>query len=97
MDLFLANVIETALVSGTFLTAFVFVTFMVLRRRKSPADPAELADISARLLRIEQAVDTIAIEMERVSEAQRFTARVLADKGGDAAPARVPPKVVTPH
>lgn len=36
-----------------------------------------------RLTRIEQAVDSIAVEVERISEAQRFTTKLLA--GRDAA------------
>ena len=44
------------------------------------SDPsAQLTD--ARLVRLEQAVDTIALEIERVSEAQRFTAKLLTDQG----------------
>ena len=37
-----------------------------------------LAD--ARLARLEQAVDTIALEVERISEAQRFTSKLLSEK-----------------
>jgi hypothetical protein len=33
----------------------------------------------ARLARIEQAVDAIAVEVERISEGQRFTTRLLSD------------------
>jgi hypothetical protein len=33
-----------------------------------------------RLTRIEQAVDAIAIEVERMSESQRFTSALLADR-----------------
>jgi hypothetical protein len=43
-------------------------------------------DVNARLERIEQAVDTIAIEMERVSEGQRFTSRILGELRGLPAP-----------
>ena len=39
-----------------------------------------LAATDARLERIEQAVDAIAIEIERISEAQRFTTRLLSQK-----------------
>lgn len=35
---------------------------------------------SARLERIEHAVDAIAIEIERISEAQRFTTRLLNER-----------------
>ena len=39
-------------------------------------------DVTARLERIEQAIDAIAVEVERVSEAQRFTTRLLSEKAG---------------
>lgn len=44
-------------------------------------------DVSARLERMEQAIDSIAIEVERISEGQRFTTKLLAERVGDA-PAR---------
>lgn len=46
--------------------------------RKGQATPVP-ADLSPRLDRIEQAVDAVAIEVERVSEGQRFTTKVLAE------------------
>ena len=46
-----------------------------------------LAD--ARLARLEQAVDAIALEVERISEAQRFTAKLLREESRTtAAPAQ---------
>jgi hypothetical protein len=39
---------------------------------------ASIPDIEARLARIEQAVETTAVEVERIAEAQRFTSRLLA-------------------
>lgn len=41
--------------------------------------PALPADLTARLERIEQAVEAVAIEVERISEGQRFTAKLMAD------------------
>lgn len=38
------------------------------------------SETSARIERIEQAVDAIAIEIERISEGQRFTTRLLSDR-----------------
>jgi hypothetical protein len=66
------------------------------RKALQPQLPAELTE---RIARIEQIVETTAVEVERVSEAQRFTARVLADR---AAPGGLPPshahgRVNTPH
>lgn len=62
-----------------------------LERPPPPAAPPALsADATARLERIEQAVDSIAIEMERVSEAQRFAAKLLAEASARALPASAP-------
>jgi hypothetical protein len=44
----------------------------------------------ARIERIEQAVDSIAIEMERVSEGQRFVTKLLSERAPSAAE-RLPP------
>lgn len=50
---------------------------------RKKASPTELApDVQDRMTRIEQAVDAIAIEVERMSEGQRFTTRLLAEKLG---------------
>ena len=38
------------------------------------------AAAEARLERMEQAVDAIAIEIERISEGQRFTTKLLSDR-----------------
>ena len=45
----------------------------------------------------EQAIDATAVEVERISEAQRFTTKLLVDRGHQAINAETPRKVVTPH
>lgn len=47
-------------------------------RRGTPA-PVN-AELAAQINRIEQAVDTMAVEVERISEAQRFQAKLLSDR-----------------
>ena len=42
--------------------------------------PAVPSDVSARLERMEQAIDAIAVEVERIAEGQRFTTRLLGDR-----------------
>ena len=42
-------------------------------------------DVAARLERMEQAIDAIAVEVERIAEGQRFTSKLLAGRA-DAAP-----------
>jgi hypothetical protein len=52
-------------------------------RRLEARDRARLGtptNIEERLSRIEHAVDSIAIEVERVSEGQRFTTRLLSER-----------------
>ena len=41
-------------------------------------------DHTQRLERMEQAIDSIAIEIERVSEGQRFVTRLMAERQGVA-------------
>jgi hypothetical protein len=36
-------------------------------------------DVSSRLERMEQSIDAVALEMERISEGQRFTTKLLSD------------------
>ena len=43
---------------------------------------------------IEQAIDAIALEVERISEGQRFTTKLLSEKPERAGQ---PPRVITPH
>ena len=51
-------------------------------------------DVGARLERMEQAIDAIAVEVERIAEGQRFTSKLLAGRadgsGSEHALARTP-------
>ncbi|GJG85829.1 hypothetical protein tb265_10100 [Gemmatimonadetes bacterium T265] len=53
------------------------------RRRDARAPVAAGAD-SARLARVEQAVEAVAIEVERISEGQRFVTQLLAERRDEA-------------
>jgi len=46
------------------------------------------ADVSARLARIESAVESIAIEVERISEGQRFLTKLQSEKLPPSTPDR---------
>lgn len=54
-------------------------------RAPKPRDQGPIVD-EARFSRLEDAVETIAIEVERIAEAQRFSAKLLAERA-NAAPA----------
>ena len=53
--------------------------------RGAAAPPALSRELTDRLLRIENTVDSIAIEVERISEGQRFTTKLLAERSEPAA------------
>jgi hypothetical protein len=53
--------------------------------RRAPMPAPIPSDVTARLERIEQAVDTIAIEVERVSEGQRFVTKIMVERPSMAA------------
>jgi hypothetical protein len=62
--------------------------------------PDRAQALEQKLERLEQAVDVIALEMERVGEGQRFLAKVLAERAPDGlVPGRATPhdRPVTPH
>lgn len=49
--------------------------------RRTMATPAALPpEVSQRLAAIEQAVDSVAVEVERISEGQRFTTKLLSER-----------------
>ena len=57
---------------------------------KNPQLPAEIMN---RFERMEQSLDAIAVEVERISEGQRFTTRLLSERSGtppSEPPARQP-------
>jgi len=60
--------------------AIGFAVRMLKRPNREPASPA-LQESSARLERLENSVDAIAVEIERISEGQRFVTRLLSDPG----------------
>ena len=74
------------------------------RRLWHRGGPRHAIDIEAspRLQRMEQAIESIAVEVERIGEAQRFTTKLLTERQPDAAarlgiPARREPGTITPH
>jgi hypothetical protein len=86
------------LVCGT--VAFV-ASLRFLRRflelRHERRFPIAIDGLQERLERIELAAEATAVEVERMSEANRFIAKLLADRGGAANLASPPERVITPH
>ena len=68
-------------------------------RLASGAERLGTGAAEARFDRLEQLTESVALELERVAEAQRFQAKLLAgraDQGGGDRPA-VPARIITPH
>ena len=64
---------------------FTGIVITALKRKSSATLPSReielrLSDIVERLARIENTFEATSIEVERISEAQRFTAKVLAER-----------------
>jgi hypothetical protein len=78
-------------ITGITIVGTIFVLFPLalaaawnLWKRGSRAAVAPAAADAARMERLEQAVDAIAIEVERVSEGQRYVTRLLTEGGAPA-------------
>ncbi|HWH52693.1 MAG TPA: hypothetical protein VN651_14180 [Gemmatimonadaceae bacterium] len=50
------------------------------RRAAAPDLSRQLDEIVARIERLDGAVEAVAVEVERISEGQRFTTRLLAER-----------------
>jgi len=60
----------------------IVLTLINRRRGGLPAvDPKLLEEINARLAHLEQVTDSTAVEIERIGEGQRFTTKLLSDRG----------------
>lgn len=79
------DIVQMALVSFVMIVLGLPFAIGIARRflQRPVAPPAVSPDVTARLERIEQAVDTISIEVERMAEAQRFSAKLLAGRAAD--------------
>lgn len=84
-------------VCGTvaFVTSVRFIR-RVLELKHERSLAASTAELRERLDRIESVVEATALEVERVSEANRFVAKLLADRSSVPLPTR-PERVITPH
>ena len=56
---------------------------LIARRMDRQPVSLPLGAVEQRLERIEQAVETMAVEVERISEGQRFATRLLAERAGE--------------
>jgi len=81
------------------LGSFTKIILTFINRRRPVAGPSTpaLDEIAQRLARMEQAIDATAVEVERISEAQRFTTKLLVERGHQAPIENARARIVTPH
>jgi hypothetical protein len=86
MDPDVSKIAQIAAVFGGFV-GFVAVLVIVVRaaswamrspRRQAASEMPRFDD--SRFTRLEEAVDSIALEVERIAEAQRFTAKLMSER-----------------
>ena len=75
-----------AMISVTAILSFSVVRIVTafLSRNRQPVLRETPDRQEERLARIEQAVDAIAIEVERIAEGQRFTTKLLSEKARES-------------
>ena len=87
---------QVVVILGAFVTAIIFAIGIPLTKaysRKIEAEsknPRLPTEVMSRLERMEQAIDSVALEVERISEGQRFTTKLLSEGRGAAEGRQIP-------
>ena len=76
----------TVIVTSIAVLAVVYVgtKWAVAASKRHELGGVQLGD--SRLEQIQQSIDSIAIEVERITEAQRFTAKLMAERADERLP-----------
>lgn len=82
MDPYVSNFAQVAIIVvllvGSLSTIGVLTNRAILRAKRK--ESTQLAVDDERLEQLQQSVDAIAVEVERIAEAQRFTAKLMAGR-----------------
>ena len=79
--------------------AFWSITTIWTKRLEAKRGMVPAGEFAQQLARIESAIEVMAVEVERIAEAQRFSARLLAEREGARLELPRSPEVrpITPH
>lgn len=83
MDPDVANFgVVAAIIVGMVGSLAAITTWMVrnINKKPAPRDVPNVLQMEARFDQLQQSVDAIAVEVERIAEAQRFSAKLLSEK-----------------
>ena len=93
---------DVAVPLGAFATAIICAIGIPLARaysRRMDADsknPRIPSEVAARLERMEQTLEAVAIEVERITEGQRFTTKLLSEGRGAGDTRPIPSSAASP-
>ena len=87
---FIIAMTSIVLGTGTMVVLFHSIATVLSRRKDAAMGDGAVARLDDRLSRMEQAIDTMAVEMERISEGQRFTTKLLSERAPVADAGREP-------
>ncbi len=83
MDMVVAIVAISSSVAIMGTIAWAYIERLKL---KPPATSKQLGAIDERLARMENAIDAMSVEVERISEGQRFTTKLLSERSAEMEP-----------
>ncbi|HJP59121.1 MAG TPA: hypothetical protein VJ865_03960 [Gemmatimonadaceae bacterium] len=84
MDPDVANFAVVALVIVAMVGSLAAITVALVRgvqRKPVSREMPNMLGVQERFDQLQQSVDAIAVEVERIAEAQRFSAKLLAERG----------------
>ena len=90
MDPISENAVSVIAIIAIFVLSPIAISLArLIWRRASPPErsPAISDDASRRLIEMQQSLDTMALEIERISEGQRFVTRLMSERPVAAIPA----------
>ena len=97
-DILILQIAFIAASTVAFAVSLQFLTRFLERKRLAQTPSRDVLALHQRLERIEQVVESTAIEVERIAEANRFMSKILVDRANVAIPrATQPERVITPH
>jgi hypothetical protein len=80
-DMFQSLLVFLGLMALLGTVAKITMTLIHRRRPELPKSSVSLDDISRQIAALQHSVDATAIEVERLGESQRFTTKLLAERG----------------
>ena len=83
LEILLETVLPFAVALAAIGTGGKIITTWLRNRGGAAGNDKALQNISQQIQQLQESVDTVAVEVERIEESQRFNARLLAEGRGE--------------